>query len=125
MTHHAPLAGASVEVLGAETIRVWRLFRLRRWLARWWNRVAWKPVQACHVLLRLDDQHGTLQAQCQGALVCVICEASIGLPTIPAGTYSATTFGCARCHTYYYVDTEVVAVKYDEIRRQLAEKAQA
>jgi hypothetical protein len=114
-----------VEVLGAETIRVWRWFRLRRWLRRWWLRVTWKPVVAKHILLRVDAGRGSLQSQCRGSLPCVTCGSAIRLPAIPDGTYTATTFGCARCHSYFYVDTAPNLARYDTIRRQLAEKAQA
>jgi hypothetical protein len=116
---------AGVEVLGSETIRVWRAFRLRRWLRRWWLRVTWRPVHVQHILLTLDPARGTLQAQCHGDMACLTCGGAIALPTIPDGIYSATTFGCARCHSYYYVDTAPQQARYDTIRRQLAEKAQA
>jgi hypothetical protein len=123
------LAVQSVSCLGAETIRVWRFYRLFTAIRRWWLRLTWRETTRAIFVLQLADRP-SLQAQCAAAtaMPCLACRTAIALPIIPADLLVSTTaFGCGVCHAYYYVSTDHRAAaepRYDDLRAQLAHRSQ-
>lgn len=118
-----------LDCLGAETIRVWRFFRLFQAVRRCWIRYAWKDATRALYLVQLAPTP-SLADQCAaaGAMLCVSCRTPLRLPRIPSeGVFGTTAFGCGACHAYYFLtsDDTVDEARYDEIRRRLAEKGKA
>ncbi len=123
------MAGLQVrhlECLGAETIRVWRFFRVFRAVRQWWLRTMWKDAtRALYVVQVAPIPSLADQCAASGAMLCVSCRTPLRLPTIPRdGVFGTTAFGCGVCHAYYFMTTEetVDDGRYVEIRRRLAEK---
>lgn len=117
---------AGIDVLGTERIRVWRWFRLFRAIKRAWQRLILVDCDRRLVVVHIDTAQQSLPEQCRSsAMPCVTCGRLMGLPNMPSNQYSRTTFECASCHTYYFLDTQENPEVYDELRRKLAQKAAA
>lgn len=114
-----------LEILGAERIRVWRFFRLFRAIERVWQRWFWRDADRAHFLLEISEASRPLVDQCRDARFgCVQCGAPLSVPRPPADrAIGRLTFGCARCHAYYYLDAAPNEHVYEHIREQLMAKA--